>query len=173
MYRHGYAADRALKSQKVSQMVQVQRRKEIRANTYDQLRNFEEHARAFQKRNEEPIDNLPLNATASTMRKLSDQALPDGASDSSDSPRTPHALRMKKSSSDSFFGVPSRLDFSELDYADDRLHARRPPSPLAYYDYGNLNLKPRSAFSQQRSDSNSAQTPRQEYLWLLFSRARL
>lgn len=145
LYRNGAAADRARKSQRISQLLQMQRRKEVRTTTYDMLRSFEEHVRSFQK--DEPVDNLPLNATASTMRQFGANQF-DARSDSSDdSPRAPHALRLHKSSSDPcMVRDPVEHEFE----ADDHLHARRPPSPLAFYDYGNISLKPRSAFSQQR-----------------------
>lgn len=146
VYRNGSAADRAKRSQAISQLLQMQRRKDVATRTYAQLRNFEEHARTFQKKREDDVDDMPLNATASNMRSLT-TTLPDDLGDSSDeSPRTPHALKMYRSQSDSFMV----RETEELYDADDVLHARRPPSPLSFYDYGNINLKPRSAFSQQR-----------------------
>jgi len=159
VYRNGAAADRARKSQRISQLIQMQRKKEVRTKTYDMLRSFEEHARSLKK--DEPVDNLPLNAEASTMRQFG-TTLPDALSESSDdSPVVHHARRrafgslsgafglngLNKSSSDSYMVRDSGEHVLE---ADDHLHARRPPSPLAFYDYGNISLKPRSAFSQQR-----------------------
>lgn len=41
-------------------------------------------------------------------------------------------------------------------HLEDPAHCRRPPSPLAFYDYGAISLKPKSMFSQNRAFSESA-----------------
>jgi len=153
LYRSGTSRDRAIKSHQITQLVQMQRRKLTAVHTYDAINSFEEHLRTL----EEPeVDDLPLDATASNFKGDKTLIVPDNASDSSDSPRTPHAQRMMRSQSDSHMihdhtsGRPHMLDDS-----DDHLHARRPPSPCAFYDYGCINQKPKSALSQQKEQQRS------------------
>lgn len=160
LYITGTHGDRAVKSQRITQMLQTQRRKVVEVKTYDMMRDFEEHLKTFQKSVIEDVeDNLPLNATASTLREHERTQLHrstvittlDTRSDSSDSPRTPHNKRfMQKSYSDTH--ITSHLDQLE---DGDQLHAQRPPSPLAHYDYGIINLKARSTLTQQQRSSAS------------------
>lgn len=158
VYRNGTAADRALRSQRISHLVQNHRRKLVAEKTYDRIRDFEAHLRTLQETPENMEDTLPLGATAekdrrSTMTTTLDL---DCRSDSSDSPRTTHAqkFQIRKSASESML---RGMEESE------RFHERRPPSPLSYYDYGNISLKPRSALTQVQQRAafcDSAQSTR-------------
>lgn len=152
-HRNASNQERALRSQRMSHLHQQQRQKEVRAKTYDMLRSFDQHVKSFHKTfARADVDDLPLNATAQTMRSTSHSHFQhdhqDANSDSSDSPRSPgHGARMlRKSSSEAYMG---HHDDHELDH-DDKARVRRPPSPLSHYDYGAVNLRPRSAVAQKR-----------------------
>lgn len=160
LYRGQTSRDRAVKSAQITQLVQTQRRKNAAVSTHDAIRDFEKHLRTFQERSTAYVDpdDLPLNATAATVlpERTLEVTIPDYASDSSDSPRAGHANKMmRKSTSDSHIAHHSRDKPTMLDDTDDHLHARRPPSPLAFYDYGNINLKPRSVLTQQQKPEGS------------------
>lgn len=142
----------------------MQRRKVAAAKTHEQIKDFEENLRTFRGPRAEVVleDDLPLGADAKAVHaseKTETMVIfPDNASTDSDSPRnmTQSQKMLQRSSA-----VPV-CDTQLLDTdTDDHLHARRPPSPLAHYDYGNISLKPRSMLSQQQQPQrpSSAQRP--------------
>lgn len=142
-HRNGTHADRAKKSERISQVVQTQRRKVVEGKTHAMITDFERHLKSFQSATPEvDEDNMPLDASARTMRQTTNTF--DAGSDSSDSPRMTQSqkMTMTKSASDSQVIRGHMLGDSE------HLHAKRPPSPLSYYDYGCISMKPRSALSQ-------------------------
>jgi len=153
-----------MKSQKITQLVHMQHRKVTAARTHEQLKDFEENLRQFQGPRAEVVleDDMPLGADAKAVQASEKTEttviFPDNVSTDSDSPRNmTQSQKMLSRTS-----VIPALDTQLLDTdTDDHMHARRPPSPLAHYDYGNISLKPRSILSQQQQPQRptSAQRP--------------
>lgn len=146
-HRNGTHADRARKSQKITQITHAQRRKVVAEKTHGMIRDFETHLRSFQTAAaaDADEDNLPLDASARTMRQTLASSF-DAHSDSSDSPRLTQSqkMTMHKSASDSRVIRGHQLNES------DHLHSKRPPSPLGIYNYGSVSLKPRTALAQMK-----------------------
>lgn len=161
LYRNGSAEDRCRNSQRISHIMQTDRKQMVAVHTRNSIRDFEEHLKSFQEPEGDRVveDNLPLGATATLRQPLSTITLDDNRSDSSGSPRSPHAQRFKtfrKSASDSVIAPGAQLEVGE------HLHERRPPSPLGFYDYGRISQKPRSTLSQHQRcfAGNDAQSMR-------------
>jgi len=152
LHRSASHAERAVKSQRITQLLQLQRSKITAARTYDALREFEDHIKTF-KTAPIVIDDLPLNATACNMKStVNTVTLEDNWSEHSDSPRPAHGKKLFRKTSQDSSMCRTLVDTD----TDDHLHARRPPSPLAHYDYGCINLKHKSALSQRRTRVGSA-----------------
>lgn len=126
--------------------VQVQRTR-AGAQTRDAISQFEEVLKVEREKQERDIDDLPPEAEAGSYDRhtRSFGTLGYGAasreSSTSDNEPTFDRDRLQRAHSD------TAVHRGPLEHDPCMM---RPPSPLSYYDYGSLSVKPRSVFAQHK-----------------------
>lgn len=125
-------------------LVQVQRQRAAE-QTRKALKDFEKILKIEQDKQKAEDDDLPLEAEAGYEKTIKSLGTTGGYGaidrESSASDNEPTFDRLHRSHSDT--GV--RVAALEHDPC-----MMRPPSPLSYYDYGGLSVKPRSTFAQHK-----------------------
>jgi hypothetical protein len=162
--RKGDFKERALKSEWASRHVLEYRRKKLAADAYCMMGDFEKHLKTLQgpRQNsvQEPELDLPIGAEAGAANSRERLLSQNWDSSDSDSDME-QVLHGSRSAPDLLKRTSAKLSRSQHDL-DDELHARRPPSPLSIYDYGNISMKPKSALTQHREHAGMLTRPRDQ-----------
>jgi len=113
-----------------TQQVAQQRRQRTASWTHAQLDKFEESLNSEQEAMYRAYDDLPEEAGLRTQRLT---------------------RMMQSGTEDSFRPRSNQMTQSEPNlHSSSQGFAKKPPSPLQFYDYGCVSLKPRSLFAQHR-----------------------
>jgi len=159
--RTGDSKERARRADRASRQLRECTKKKIAADAYSRMDDFDKHLKAhFQstRKEEENLEDLPIGAEAgATLNFVSTSGDKDNASDDSSVEEKSLAftgsVTWTKSASEATLRsrmlLHSQTGIASIEEAEK--NARRPPSPLAFYDYGVINHpKPKSAWAQRR-----------------------
>jgi len=142
----GSFRQRARICDRATQQLGEQRRRQAAVRTHEALQKFDEYLLAEREAQFKDFDEIP--AEAEVMMRSKEAAEP-----ASDPAKPASAFEMTRSQSQP--QIPASLGGVEKDPA-----SKRPPSPLAFYDYGSLSMKPRSLFAQHKQRTGEPTRPK-------------
>lgn len=144
--RSGDFRQRERRAERATKRRVEQQRSRTAAQTHSAIEQFEEVLKAEQAKANTDFDDLPPEADAtsygfrSTGFKSTDGGMRSNDSSGSDNERG--FDRLERSHSEMHVRTAPAIDTDPC--------MMRPPSPLTYYDYGHLSVRPRSTFAQQK-----------------------
>lgn len=128
-------------SEQATRQLSELRKQRAAVQTYDAMKQFEDRLSAAQEAMD-GMEDLPEEAGAMPgHRKTAGLSRAETLRDSS-AAHTSDGSTLQRSS--------SAPHISRHMGPDDETLTRRPPSPLSFYDYGSVSMKPRSLFAQHR-----------------------
>lgn len=143
--RTGDFRERQRRAERATTRRGVLQRSRANAQTHEAIEKFEEVLVAEQEKQNREIDDLPPEADANSYG--------NNYRSMGTATYTAAALNDGSDSEDGRFD-PLRRSHSEIQVRSDPITndpcMMRPPSPLSYYDYGCVSLKPRSVFAQHK-----------------------
>lgn len=137
----GSFRQRARVSDRATQQLGEQRRRHAAVRTHEALQKFDEYLLAEQEAQFKDFDEIPAEAEGMMRSK-----------DASD-------LAHKQSSTFDMSRSHSQPHLHNREIEKDP-STKRPPSPLTYYDYGSLSMRPRSLFAQHKQRLGESVRPK-------------
>lgn len=164
-WRHaGSFRQRARNAERTTKQLHAISQHKVAVRTHEAIREFEESLRIAQEAAAD-VDDLPMDAEAGASHahrwRRPAPTFQQPRDNGSDSERSV-VHRVTRTLSDGALtgattlhpGHPGSLEEKEA------LHAQRPPSPVHFYDYGGITLRPRSRLSQRRNKSGGPSRPK-------------
>lgn len=127
-------------SEQATRQLSELRKQRAAVLTYDAMKQFEDRLSAAQDAMD-GMEDLPEEAGAMPGQRKTGQSRAEALRDSSAAHTSDSSTLLRSSSAPN---VTRHMG------PDDETLTRRPPSPLSFYDYGSVSMKPRSMFAQHR-----------------------
>lgn len=145
--RSGDFKARERRSERASQRRVVLQRSRAAAQTHEAIERFEDVLKAEQDRANRDIDDLPAEAEAGTFGSTFRSTMTGQVVRGNDSGSDDEGIPFRKTDLERSQSEPQVRQTGPIDSDPCMM---RPPSPLSYYNYGSLSVKPRSTFGQHK-----------------------
>jgi len=145
--RSGDFRQRERRAERATQRRVVVQRSRAAAQTHEAIERFEDVLKAEQERANRDIDDLPAEAEAGTFGSTFRSTITAQAARWNDSGSDEEGSPFRKTELERSQSEPQVRQTGPIDNDPCMM---RPPSPLSYYNYGSLSVKPRSTFAQHK-----------------------